>query len=317
MRSERLQHFPVSWFATIMGLSGLTIAWQQAETVLQLPFHPSPALLVLTSLLFILFTGLYGFKFMKFKEVVKQEWAHPIKMNFVPTFSISLILLSIAWLPLSVNYSRLFWIAGCSAQLLFSLYIISWWIQHTKIEISHLNPAWFIPVVGNVLVPIAGIEHAPTEVSWFFFSLGLIFWPMLLSIIFYRIIFHGSLPDRLLPTLFILIAPPAVGFVSYVKLTGSVDAFAHVLYNSGLFFTLLLFFQARLFSRLQFFLTSWAYSFPLAAITVASLIMVQHTGSLIYLRLSGLLLGIASVVITGLFVRTVIAVSRNEICVKD
>jgi tellurite resistance protein len=317
MYAERLQHFPVAWFATVMGLSGLTIAWEQAENILQLPFHPSPTLLVLTSTIFILLTGLYSFKFVKFREAVRQEWGHPIKMNFVPTFSISLILLSIAWLPFSIEYSRLLWIAGSSAQLLFTLYIISWWIHSSHIEITHLNPAWFIPVVGNILVPIVGIEHAPSEVSWFFFSLGLIFWPMLLAIIFYRIIFHGSLPERLLPTLFILIAPPAIGFVSYVKLTGSVDAFAHVLYNSGLFFTVLLFFQAKWFSRLEFFLTSWAYSFPLAAITIASLIMVQHTGSVIYLRLSGLLLGIASVVITGLFVRTGIAVRRGEICVKD
>jgi len=139
----------------------------------------------------------------------------------------------------------------------------------------------------------------------------------LLAIVFYRIVFHGSLPERLLPTLFILIAPPAVGFVSYVKLTGSVDAFAQVLYNGGLFFTLLLFFQAKWFTRLKFFLSWWAYSFPLAAIAIASLVMVQHTGSLIYLRLSGVLLGIASVVIASLLVRTAIAVSRKEICVED
>jgi tellurite resistance protein len=108
-----------------------------------------------------------------------------------------------------------------------------------------------------------------------------------------------------------------VGFVSYVNLTGSVDAFAQVLYNSGLFFTLLLFFQAKWFSRLKFYLTWWAYSFPLAAITIASLVMLQHSNSLIYLRLSGLLLGVTSVVVSGLAVRTVIAISRKEICVED
>ncbi|MDR3394284.1 MAG: C4-dicarboxylate ABC transporter, partial [Parasulfuritortus sp.] len=89
------------------------------------------------------------------------------------------------------------------------------------------------------------------------------------------------------------------------------------LYNSGLFFTLLLFFQVKWFARLKFFLTWWAYSFPLAAITIASLIMLQHTGSVLYLRLSGLLLGITSVVIAGLMVRTLVAVSRKEICVED
>jgi tellurite resistance protein len=315
--SHRLKNLPVSAFAIVMGLGGLTIAWERAEEVLRLPFHPSPALLVLATLAFAVLTVLYGLKLLKHREAVRKEWAHPVKMNFIPTFSIALLLLSIAWLPLNTVYSQWLWLAGSSAQLLLSLYIISWWVHHTQFEIAHLNPAWFIPVVGNILVPIAGMHHGPTEVSWFFFSIGLMFWPILLSIIFYRVIFHGSLPERFLPTLFILIAPPAVGFISYVKLTGSVDAFAQVLYNGALFFTLLLFFQAKWFARLKFFLTWWAYSFPLAAITIASLTMVQHTGSLIYLRLSGLLLGITSVVIGGLVARTAFAVGRREICVEE
>lgn len=314
---QRLKFFSISWFAMVMGLSGLTIAWERAEEILHLPFHPSLALLTLATLAFVLLTGLYGIKVLKYREAVRKEWAHPIKMNFIPTFSIALLLLAIAWLPFSAAYSQWLWIIGSTAQLLLTLYIVSWWVHHTQFEIVHLNPAWFIPVVGNILVPIVGIQFAPVEVSWFFFSLGMMFWPVLLAIIFYRIIFHGSLPERLLPTLFILIAPPAVGFMSYVKLTGSVDAFAQVLYNSALFFTLLLLFQARWFARLKFFLSWWAYSFPLTAIAIASLIMVQHIGGLIYLLLSGVLLGIASVIIASLLVRTVIAVSRKEICVED
>jgi len=53
--------------------------------------------------------------------------------------------------------------------------------------------------------------HAPADVSWFFFSLGLFFWPVLTAILFYRLIFHGSLPERFMPLCFIFIAPPAVG----------------------------------------------------------------------------------------------------------
>lgn len=315
--ASRLKHFPVAWFAVVMGLGGLTIAWERAEEILQLPFHASPALLGLATLAFSILTVLYSAKYLKYRDAVNAEWKHPITLNFVPTFSIGLILLAIAWLPYNTGYSYLLWFFGSSIQLLLTLYIVSRWVHHPQFEIIHLNPAWFIPVVGNILVPIAGVQHAPVEISWFFFSLGLMFWPILLAIIFYRIIFHGSLPERLLPTLFILIAPPAVGFVSYVTLTGTVDALAQILYNGGLFFTLLLFFQARWFARLKFFLSWWAYSFPLAAVTVASLVMVRHTGSLVYLRLSGLLLGITSVVIAGLLVRTMLAVRRKEICVED
>jgi tellurite resistance protein len=313
----RLKNFHVSWFAVIMGLGGLSIAWGRAEELLGLPFRVSPALLVVTTLLFLVIAGLYGLKALKYRAAVLKEWGHPVKMSFVPTFSIGLILLAIAWLPTSAAYSKLLWSVGTLLHLGLTLYILTQWIHQEKFQIAHLNPAWFIPVVGNILVPIAGVHHAPIEISWFFFSLGLLFWPVLLAILFYRMIFHPSLPERLMPTLFILIAPPAVGFLSYVRLTGEVDAFAQILYNSALFFTLLLLVQVKWFARLKFFLSWWAYSFPLAAITIASLLMYHHLGSPMYLRLSGVLLGIVTVVIAGLVARTALAVARREICVEE
>ena len=315
--APRLRHFPVAWFAMIMGLGGLTLAWRKAEELLALPVSLSPWLLILATTLFALLAALYTVKVIRHRPEAAREWRHPVKMNFVPAVSIALLLLSIAWLPVSAPYSKLLWLAGTGLHLLLTLYAITQWMHQSKFEIVHLNPAWFIPVVGNILVPIVGVTHAPVEISWFFFSVGLLFWPVLLTIIFYRVIFHGSLPERLMPTLFILIAPPAVGFLSYLKLTGELDAFAHVLYHGALFFTLLLFAQLRWFMRLKFFLSWWAYSFPLAAITLATLAMFEHTGGIVFLRLAGILLGITTVVIAGLLARTALAVARREICLED
>ena|GEM_PF-3316996 len=71
-----------------------------------------------------------------------------------------------------------------------------------------------------MLVPVAGVPLGYTDISWFFFSIGILFWGMLLTIIFYRVLFDNPLEERLMPTLFILIAPPAVGFIAYTRLTG-------------------------------------------------------------------------------------------------
>lgn len=314
---SRLRNFPVAWFSMIMGLTGLSLAWHKAEDILNLSIAPSSWILLFATGLFVFLAAVYAAKIAKYRAAACKEWSHPIKMNFVPAVSISLILLSIAWLPVNAPYSKLLWLSGTILHLILTLYAITQWMHHSKFEIVHLNPAWFIPVVGNILIPIAGVHHAAPEVSWFFFSIGLVFWPVLLTIIMYRVIFHASLPERLMPTLFILIAPPAVGFISYVKLTGGIDAFAQILYHSALFFTLLLFSQIRHFASLKFFLSWWAYSFPLAAITIASLVMFEHTGGTLFLRLSGVLLGITTVIIAGLLGRTAFAVKRQEICVEE
>lgn len=314
--SSRLKNFPIAWFAMIMGLAGFTIAWSRAEHVLGFGFALSPILLTLTTALFVLLAVLYLAKLAKYPQDILGEINHPVKVAFVPTISIALILLSIAFMHDAPALSFWLWAIGSTLHLVATLYVMSSWIHHTKYEIAHLNPAWFIPVVGNILVPISGVHHASPEISWFFYGVGIFFWPILTSIIFYRLIFHGSLPDRFMPTLFIFIAPAAVGFISYYNLVGGLDAFGRILYGIALFFTLLLFVQVKLFARLKFFLSWWAYSFPIAAITIATLIMAKETGLAFYSWLATGLLAILTAVIAMLLIRTVLAVMRREICVE-
>ncbi len=317
MNQSRLAHFPISWFATVMGLSGLTIAWEKAEAVFKIGFSISPYLVLLTATLFVLLLGIYGLKLMRYRAAVVKELHHPIKLSFFPTISISLILLSIATLHAAHGLSQALWMVGTALHLLFTLYVLNAWINHEHFQIQHMNPAWFIPIVGNILVPIAGVAHGYTEISWFFYSIGLVFWLVLMTIIFYRVIFHAPLPGKLVPTFFILIAPPAVGFLSYMKLTGELDSLARILYYFGLFLTLFLFTQVQRFARLKFFLSWWAYSFPLAAITLASMLMYQTLATPFYKGLSLVLLTILSVVLVLLLGRTLLAVARREICLDE
>ncbi len=314
---SRLEHFPVSWFAMVMGLSGLTIALHRAETAFNLAIQPSLAALVFTITVFLALAGLYLLKAVRYPQQVKGEFNHPVKLNFAPTMSIGLILVSIALLPHSKTLSLAVWTLGVALHLVFTLYVLATWIHHTHFEINHMNPAWFIPIVGNILVPIAGVQHGFTELSWFFFSIGLVFWLVLLAIIFNRMFFHNPLPGKLLPTLFILIAPPAVGFLSWMQLTGELDAFGRILYYSALFLTLMLFTQAPRFLKLPFALSWWAYSFPMAAITIATLGMYQLLGSPFFKWLGAALLVVLVVLIIGLLARTAVAISRREICVEE
>ena len=195
--------------------------------------------------------------------------------------------------------------------------VISIWIRHPSLEINHISPAWFIPVVGNMLVPIAGVAYAPAEISWFFFSIGLVFWVALFTILFYRLLFHNPLPERLLPTLFILIAPPAVGFISYVKLTGGVDSAARILYYFGLFVFILMIPQLKMLARIKYYLSWWAYTFPLAALAIATLLMYHQGGFIFFKYLALAFLILVSAVIVLLAFMTLVAMKNKTICVED
>jgi tellurite resistance protein len=301
----------------ILGLSGTVIAYQKMEGVLGVSFNLSFYLLLFTFILFIILSVVYLTKIFKFKQEVNEEFSHPVKLSFFPTYSISLLLLSIAFLEVDCLFSFNLWFLGAVLHFFFTIKIISIWIQHTKFEINHMNPAWFIPAVGNILVPIAGVVHFPEELSWFFFSVGLIFWLILLIIFFNRIIFHSPLPSKLLPTLFILIAPPAIGFISLFKLQGEVTDFGRILYFVGLFLVILLFSQVGMFGKIKFYFSWWAYSFPMAAITIASVLMFHETGLAGYKYISFLCFFILNLIVATLIFKTVKAVYEGRICVKE
>lgn len=315
---NRLQHMPVSMFAIVMGLAGTTIALEKAEHLWAWTFAPSGVMLGLTGLVYALIALAYLSKFVLHREHVTAEFNHPIRMSFFPAMSIGLILLSIATLPHAPAAARLMWGVGAAVQLAFTLAILSNWMHHEKFQVQHSNPAWFIPIVGNILVPIAGMPLGYTEISWFYFSVGLMMWTPLLAVLFNRFFFHPMIPSKLLPTLFILIAPPAVGFISWARLHGgAIDDTARIFYYFALFITLLLFSQARYFVKLQFALPWWAYSFPMAAMTIATMVMAEKVGGDGFAVLAQVLLGFLLLLVTMLSVRTLLAMQRGQICVPE
>ena len=312
-----LAHLPVALFSTVMGMAGLTLAWLKAHHVGGVPLEVGVALRWLASALYLFLLVLYGAKWLRHPGAVKTERAHPVKLNFFPAISIGLLLLSACWAQDAPAIARWLWTLGAALHLSFTVIAMSSWIHHTHYDIKHANPAWFIPVVGNIIVPIAGVRFAPADISWFFFSIGLVFWLVLMTIVLYRLFFHEPLPARLTPTLFILIAPPSVGFLAYLTLTDQFDAFARVLYFTALFLTLLLASNAVRFFRLPFFISSWAYSFPLAAVTIATFEMSARSGLAFYVGLSWLLLAVLSTVLAVLVFKTVRAAWQGRICVPE
>ncbi len=315
-QTVRLAYFPISLFGAIMGYSGLTLGFTKAHEALGISALFYQVLTLLTTLFFILITLTYLAKAFKYPEAVRQDLNDPIALHFFPTFSISLVLLSILYKTSLPEMASVLWHLGAIIQFGLLLYIMNNWIHHEKWQITHLNPAWFIPVVGNILIPLGAPAFSHVELGWFFFSIGLIFWLILNSIVMYRLFFHPPLLKLLEPTLFILIAPPAVGFISYMTLTGNqgIDDFARILYYIALFLTILLLSQTKRFLYVPFALSWWAYTFPLGAITVASFIMYEHLKFDIFVYLAGFFLSVLSALVLHLTLKTIMAIKSKKLC---
>jgi len=308
-----LENYPVTLFTIVMGMAGLALALRAGEISLGLRHLASGTIYLLTLALFAVIASGYAAKVIRFPQAVRAEWAHPVKLAFFPAISIGLLLLAAATLPISLPASHVMWVMGATGQGVLTLAVISGWIGARSFLHGHLSPAWFIPAVGNVIVPIAGTSLGYVEFSWFFLSAGLVFWIVLLTLVVNRLVFHDPLPERLQPTLVILIAPPAVGFLAWITLTGEIDHFARILLNSAYLFALIVAVQIPRILRLPFAMSFWALSFPLAALTIASFHYAEATGSDAH-RVIGIgLLLILSVTLAALLLRTFHAVTSGAV----
>lgn len=238
-----------------------------------------------------------------------------MRLAFFPTITISLLLMATALSGHNELIARVIWLVGVVGQGVLTVAVINGWISHRSFEVGHLTPAWFIPAVGNVIVPIAGVDFGYVETSWAFFAVGMMFWGVLLTLVMNRLVFHDPIPGRLFPTMVILIAPPSVAFVAYVKMSGgSIDNVARVLIYIGFFFAALVLAELPKLAKLPFSLSWWALSFPLAALAVASFLFARLEQSGFHQAVGSVVLVIVSGVVLGLIWRTGLAIARREIC---
>ena len=314
--SDRLQFFPIMMFAIIMGLSGLTLVYKRMSEMLFFPSIVVTVMTIITTVLFFTILYFYILKLIKHKNEVKKEFSHPIRINFFAASSISTLILSMIYRNDIDLAAQIFFFVGACLHIFFTFYTIKYWINN-NLEMQHSNPAWFIPIVGNLIVPIAGKGFIDDSILYFYFSIGIFFWIILFAIILNRIIFHNQFAPKFMPTLFILIAPPAIGFISYIKLTGHLDFFAHILFNLGLFFTILVFVMYKNFINIKFFISWWAFTFPMAAITLATVLMYDLTHKNFYGILAYVLMTITTIIIILVARQTIIHMRKKEICIME
>ena len=314
--SQRFALFPITSFAIILGLGALAIIFDKWHHLQWIPELPYTITMVLVTFLFFLFLSLYGYKAIVAPEEVRKDFRHPVRLNFFPAIPISVLILSLIYMGRFPIASLSFWYVGTIGEMIFAFVIIDRWFSK-EIDIKHYNPAWFIPVVGIVLIPVAGVSYVPNVLMMFFWAPAILLWMVLLTIIFYRIIFHTPLPSKLAPTFFMLVAPPAVGFIAYVRIERQIDHVALSMLAIAVFFMLVLLFMNKSFRKIPFFLSWWAFTFPLSAFTIAWTVAYLVTRQIVFAVPAWAFGGITIIVDVIVIWNTIKNIRRGNICVEE
>ncbi|MFT3934162.1 MAG: SLAC1 anion channel family protein [Chitinophagaceae bacterium] len=302
-----LEFLPASLFGIVMSLCGLSFSFGWANKLWGLPAWPKAIFEVLALAFFILLTIAYIAKWIKYPALVKAEFDHPVAISFFGTFIISLLLIPGIILPYNIALATGIWC--CGAVLMFAFaWIFIRKLLDTQQQPGNAMPAWIIPIVGTLDVPIVGYRLPITgihEICLVFFGIGLMFSIIMLTLLLSRLLFQPALPEPLQPTLLILVGPFALACSGYDSLMGQQDIVTAIFFYFDIFLLLVLFSKIILLPKCcPFRITWWAVGFPLVAITIASFRYASHRSSIAFSIIPACLLLLSTVVIVYLLCQT-------------
>jgi tellurite resistance protein len=329
----RLRYLFPGWYAIVMGMCGLALAWHRADALLGEGADAAALVLgLLAAGVFAVLAVATVLRGRRHPEAWAEDRRHPVRHTFVAALPIALLLLGTVGVALlgpppsgappslgavAAWMAATAWALGALAQAGVTLWVLSrWWHPASAGGLAWpgVTPALLIPIVGNVLVPLAGVPLGQTAWSLAQFGVGLMFWPVVLGLIAARLAVAGPWPDRLRPTAFILVAPPAVVALSLLQL-GAPVAVAWALWGMALFTALWVGLQTRRMVELPFGLPHWGASFPLAALTALTLRLATPGTALSVLALA--LLAATSLIVTALALATVRGLRDGTLLVPE
>lgn len=307
--STPLKFLAPGWFVLVMGLCGLALAWLRAAPLFgELAGAGALVLAGLAATVAVVLAVLSFIRWRRYPQAWAEDLKHPVRHVMVAAMPVSLILLATVGTALIGPDPWLggLWALGSAWQFAVTVWVLGRWLRpgvSGPAFWAGVTPALFVPVVGNVVTGLAGPALGFGTWAQLQFGVGLFLWPVVLSLLVVRLAVSGIWPERLLPTTFITVAPPAVIGLDALQF-GAPPIWAWMAWGIALFFLLWSATTVRRMLDQPFGLMFWGLSFPLAAFAALGLRLTAHaSGSFQTVVL--LSLALATLVIVWLILATV------------
>ncbi len=313
--ADRIRGMSVAWFSFNLATSALVLssyALGEAAGIHQL-VALAEILALVNTVVYVAIAVAFAAKVLMVGREVWEALRHPVRGPFMTAISISTMLLALDWgvVLREPLVAAVFFYAGTLLHTIFFIVILTSFTLHEGVEIHAMNPGWYMPAVGNVLVPYIGGFLAsmgvpvPRSLLGVYLGTGVILWLALFSIWLYRSIFHNPPPARLIAATWINLAPPAVAPMAYEALLGlmpkayhkavsalssihgtlaaAYQAFFDMFYYTfwgvaGLLLPVILAVTAYYVKRgeMKFAESWWAFVFPVAAYSISTIHLYLH-----------------------------------------
>lgn len=309
-----VRHLPVSLFGAVMSVAGLALAWRLASKTYGADIAVANAIGIAALAIFAVLALSYLGKLVKYPDLVKHEFTHPVIGSFFGTVGISILLLSSVIGSYSATAQLVVWTIGTAVTLALSVRMISGLLNGNAAATS-VAPAWLIGGVGSLDIVVTGgalTADWTHEVNLLAAAIGGVSALVFFVLIFSRLVHHEPLAAPMRPSKMILMAPFAVGFIAYVNLAHRVDMFAALLFYFALFLFVVVGYRLAV-KPAPFSPSWWAIGFPMAALSNAALLYSNAVGGRGLGLIAALLLFLLTAAIAVLCVRTLHALATGRL----
>ncbi len=293
-KCQLIKNFTPSWFASVMGTGILAITSLFYSQYI--PFLKNLAYILFYFNIALFFALLlpWALRWIFFREDALKDLKHPVISNFYATIAIGMLVLAADFIVIGKNMiiGEAFWFTGTLLTLFFGILTPYIMFKGEHVKLDHINPAWFIPSVGLIVIPIAGsliisqfsglMQEFVIFLNYFGWGAGFFIYLSLSAIAMYRFILHHPLPNFLAPTIWINLGPVGAGTVALINLIKNSSfitikepffVFGLLFWGFGVWWVIMaiamtLHYIKRL--KLPYAMSWWAFTFPLGAYVSAS-----------------------------------------------
>lgn len=291
---EIIRNFTPAWFASVMGTGILAMTSFFYSPYIHALKYAAFILSYLNIALFFILLIPWTLRWIYFRKEALASLEHPVVSNFYITMPISIVVLAANFMLISRNkmVSESFWFVGSILVIFFSILTPFIMLRGEHVRLGHINPAWFIPPVALIVIPLIGaplvsrfsglLGEIVILINYFGWGAGFFLYLALLAICMYRFILHHPLPDVLAPTIWINLGPIGAGVVALIDLVENSAfvtikepffVFSFILWGFGVWWVLMAIVMTLHYIknlRLPYAMTWWAFIFPLGAYVAAT-----------------------------------------------
>jgi tellurite resistance protein len=304
---------PLTTLAIPLGLAGLAQTWTVATSTLEWPFALAQGFWVVAALAWIWTAAAHVHRGARSEDSLSDQLTH---MAHGPLAA----LLPISAMVLGAGLHRTYPAAGAAVTLVaigaaavFGAWISTFWMNG-EMRLEAVHGGYYLPISAAGLV--GALTASQTGLDWLAigcFGVGLFFWLVISVFLFLRLALRPNMPDPLVPTLAIIVAPPAVAAAGWLSISGGVpDPLFEGLTALTAFLVLV---QVPLLGRyhaLRFTHGFWAFVFPAASVTSLAItwVRLEHPGTWHGLTVS--LISVATLFVVVVAAKSLVLVASDN-----